>query len=228
MLMEAKGNGTAHCAAGVRTILVGLLLLLSAWAASQAQDGLYGPDAPSDTAWIRVVNAGAGGGESDEEALALSLGSVEWEPLPFAEVTPYRTISPGQHSGKVGDHEFAFSAEAEDFITIVALPQDVLVLKDSPLRDISRGLLTLYNLTAEGPLTLRTADGTDVLVDVASGSAESVAINEAEVALEIHRADERLTPLESRLYRRGEAHSLIVLPLGSDPQVLYVTAESEP
>lgn len=227
MRIESKSNGTVRGPARTGGICLGLLLLLlSAWAASQ--DGLYGPDAPRDAAWVRLINADPGGGESAEEPLALSVSETEWPPVAFAQVAPYRTIAPGQHRAALAGHEFEFSAEAEDFITIVALPGDVLVLHDTPLQDISRGLLTLYNLTDGEPLTLRSRDGSDILADVASRSAESVAISEAEAELEIYRAGERLASLESRLYRRGEAHSLIVLPLGSDPQVLYVTAESEP
>jgi alginate O-acetyltransferase complex protein AlgF len=202
-------------------ILALSLTMLAAGSMTATAQGLYGPEAPRDTAYLRLVNA------SGQEPVTMTVDGTSWEPLPFAGVTPYRQLAPGEHSLSLLGQELAFTASPEGFNTAVALPGRVLLLEDTPLRDISRGLLTLYNLTEAGPLTLRTADGADVLTDVQPGSAESIAISEAEVGLVLYRGDEEFAVVEPRLYERGEAHSLIVLPQGSEPRLIYARAGAE-
>ncbi|MEX2535700.1 MAG: alginate O-acetyltransferase AlgF [Trueperaceae bacterium] len=196
------------------------LLLMFGPAPSSAQGGLYGPEAPRNTSYVRIINA------SDGEPIAPTVAGSGWEPLPFAQVSRYRQVPPGDHSALIGGQELSLTTQPESFTTLVVLPDRILVLADTPLRDISRGLLTLYNLTSEA-LTVQTSDGTEVLSAVSPDSASSVTISEAEVELAVYRGDEPLTTLERRLYRRGEAHSVIVLPTGSDPQIIYDQAGAE-
>jgi hypothetical protein len=198
-----------------------LLTLLGVALMSAAGQGLYGPEAPRDASYLRLVNA------SGQEPVTMTVDGTSWEPLPFAGVTPYRQLAPGEHSLSLLGQELAFTASPEGFRTVVALAGRVLLLEDTPLRDISRGLLTLYNLTEAGPLTLRTADGADVLIDVQPDSARSIAISEAEVSLVLYRGDEEIAVVEPRLYQRGEAHSLIVLPGGPEPRLIYARAGAE-
>jgi hypothetical protein len=215
------GMPSARWAPLSKLLLALSLTLLAAALMAAAAQGLYGPDAPRDASYLRLVNA------SDQESVTLTVDGSTWEPLPFAGVTPYRQLAPGEHSLSLLGQELTFSASPEGFSTAVALPGRVLLLEDTPLRDISRGLLTLYNLTEAGPLTLRTTDGTDVLSDVQPDSAESIAISEAEVGLVLFRGDEEFAVVEPRLYARGEAHSLIVLPQGSEPRLIYARAGAE-
>lgn len=198
-----------------------LSLVLMLLSASLAQ-GLYGPDAPRDIAYLRLINVNSAG------PVTMSVDDDEWPPLPYARVSAYRQLAPGEHRLSLAGDEIAISAAPEGFITVVAFEGRSLVLEDTPLRDISRGLLTLYNLTDLGPLTLRTSDGVEVLSDVPIESAASVAISEAEAGLEVHAGEELVGALEPRLYDRGEAHAVIVLPLGSEPQLVYARAGAEP
>jgi hypothetical protein len=198
-----------------------LLAALLALAGSAGAQGLYGPEAPRDAAYLRLVNAGGA------EPATMTVDGDEWEPVPFAEVSPYRQVRPGDHSLALSGEEITVTAHPEGFITVVALPGRILTLEDTPLRDITRGLLTLYNLSDDGALTLRTHDGTEVLADVAPESSASIAISEAEVGLAVYREGEEVGSLPPRLYSRGEAHSIIVLPPGSEPRVIYAPAGAE-
>ncbi|MEX2540299.1 MAG: alginate O-acetyltransferase AlgF [Trueperaceae bacterium] len=203
----------------VATLVLASVLAVSATAAAQ---GLYGPEAPRDVAYLRLINADSRG------PVTMSVDGSEWQPLPYAEVSPYRQLPPGEHLVTLAGEEIAISASPEGFITVVALEGRALLLEDEPLRDISRGLLTFYNLTAGDALSLRTQDGGDVLTDVAAESAASVAISEAEVGLAVHHGEELLASLEPRLYGRGEAHAVIVLPAGKEPRLVYARAGAEP
>lgn len=203
-----------------RTLLIAILLL-GAVATALSQDGLYGPEAPRNTSYVRFINARAG------EAVSPSIGDSDWDETKFSEVTPYRQVPPGEHSATVAGEGLTLSTRPEGFTTLVLLEDGLLAMDDTPLRDISRGLLSLYNLTSNATLSLRTADGGDVITGVAPRSAESIAISEAEVALTVFDEQRQIGALDSQLYQRGEAHSVIVLPEGSDPQVIYARAAAE-
>lgn len=204
-----------------RSALLFAILLLGAVATTLAQGGLYGPDAPRDTSYLRIINA------RPAEAATVSVAGSEWQPLEFSRVSPYRQLPPGEYTVTVGGQEKTLTARAEGFTTLVLLEDRLLTIDDTPLRDISRGLLTLYNLTSNATLSLRTADGTDVISGLAPYSAASIAISEAQVGLSVFGDQGQIGTLEPQLYRRGEAHSVIVLPEGSDPQVIYARAGAE-
>lgn len=209
---------TARCGRllPLRSALALLLLASTAWAAAQAD--LYGPDAPRDAAYLRFINA-------HSEQVQPAVDGAGFEPVEFAEVTPYAQLQPGDHVVTVGNRSMEFEARPESFTTIALLANEEIVFDDTPLRDISRGLLTLYNLRPEGSLTLRTADGTEVFASVPARESQSRVIAQAEVGLVVELAGgEALSALEPRLLERGTAHSLIVLPAGTEPQVVYARA----
>lgn len=203
----------------LRLIQITAFLLLSL-SAVLAQ-GLYGPEAPRDVSYLRVMNASPG------EAVTPVVGGTEWQALDFAEVSPYRQLPPGDHTVSIAGFEQALATQPESFTTLVVLEDELLTIADDPLRDISRGLLSFYNLTEESTLSLTTGDGTEVLSGVPPHSAAARTISEAEVELVVIEAGEPIGSLESQLYRRGEAHGIVVLPIGSSPQVIYVRAAAE-
>ena len=201
------------------SVLIAALLLV---ATAGAQEDLYGPQAPRDTAWVRVLNA------ASDDPLVPQLDGEPWEELGYGEGTAYRPIQPGSHHMELGGAQVTLEAGPESFTTVALLPEGPLVLPDRPLEDISRGLLTLYNLTGDERLDLLAGDGTLLFEGVGPGTAESLAIAEAEVELLVRdEAGEPVGSLDSRLYARGEAHSLIVLPAGAEPRVVYLSAAAE-
>ena len=200
-----------------------LLAVLLLWGASPAaaQGGLYGPEAPRDVSYLRVINAGTG------EVATPVVAGEEWEPLEFGEVSPYRQLPPGEHELSVAGLEIGLTTRPEGFTTVALLEGELVAITDTPLRDISRGLITLYNLTSDRTLSLGTADGAQVVAGVGPRSAGSRVVSQAEVELVVRENGERVASLGTRLYRRGEAHGIIVLPAGSEPQVVYAPAAAE-
>lgn len=205
-----------------RNVIVSLATLMMLLSTTAFAQDLYGPEAPRDVAYLRFLNARPGA------TLTLQAPGISLPPLSFAEISSYHPHSPGTTDLSLAGEQVALDAAPESFHTLVALPERVLLLEDTPLRDISRGLLTLYNLTEGEVITLRTADGAAVLSDVEPGSADSLTIAEAEVGLTVHGEEGLLASLEPRLFQRGEAHSLIVMPLGSQPALIYDRARAAP
>ena len=193
-------------------VLIGVLVPVS------AQDDLYGPAAPPDAAWVRAVNAEASGG------LGIRVADGPLESVAFGDATAYRLVEPGDVNVDLGGAMFTVQVEATDFVTVVAHVDGPLVITDTALVDVSRGLLALYNLTSLERLELAVVDGPSVVSDVAPGSQDTVAVNEAEVALKVRADDEVIGRLDARLFERGVAHSVIVVEGPDGPLVRYVAA----
>ncbi len=183
-----------------------------------AQAGLYGPSAPPGAAWVRAVNAEAPGG------LGISVAGGPLESVAFAGSTAYHAVEPGTVRIDLGGHVVSIEAEPGVFLTVVATASAFHVILDTPLVDVSRGLLALYNLTAIEALELAVVDGPTVVAGVAPLSQEAVTVTEAEVALEVRAGGERVATLEPRLYERGVAHSILVVEGADGPLVRYLKA----
>ncbi len=187
-------------------VAAGLTLYLVLVASALAQDDLYGPSAPPDAVYFRIVNASSGASPFEAR-----LGDLVFPPVAFAEVTPYFVLEPATLSLSAGDAETSVEVEAGGFYTAALLPNGLTVFSDEPLVDASRALLTFYNLSNRGPLDLKTADGgTDVFVGVGAGVSESVVVGAAEVALGVFAAAELVGATEQLLLERGVAHAVFV------------------
>ena len=197
-----------------------LALAMVAWALMPAlvQADLYGPSAPPDAAWVRAVNAEAPGG------LGIRIGAGPLESIAFADATAYSVVAPGEVHVDLGGVVTTLTVEAGTFLTVVATADGARLIDDAVLVDVSRGLLALYNLTDLGALDLVVVDGPPVVEGVPPWDQAAVAIAEAEVTLQIRRGDEVVGTLESRLYERAVAHSVIVVEGPDGPLVRYVAA----
>ena len=197
-----------------------LALGVVAWALTPAlgQDDLYGPSAPPDAAWVRAVNAEAPGG------LGIRIGTGPLESIAFADATAYGVVAPGEVSVDLGGVVTTVAVEAGSFLTVVATADGARFIEDAVLLDVSRGLLALYNLTDREELDLVVLDGPPVVEGVPPWAQAAVAIAEAEVVLEVRSGDEVVGTLESRLYERAVAHSVIVVEGPDGPLVRYVAA----
>jgi hypothetical protein len=178
-----------------------LLLLL---ASVLAQEDLYGPQAPVDVAYVRAVNAVDPGG------LGVRVADADLVVLPLAGATAYVAVSPGLVRVDLGGETAEIEASLGAFLTVVARPDGVIVIEDVPLRDTTRGILALYNLSEHAWLALEVIDGPSVVERVEPGAQEAVVISEASVALRVVSERGEVIDLEARLLERGVAHAVIV------------------
>jgi hypothetical protein len=170
-----------------------------------AQEDLYGPQAPTDVAYVRAANA------TEPAGLGVRVADGVLEVLPFAGATGYVAVPPGAVRIDFGGEEFEVSARLGDFLTVVAGPDGVWTIEDTPLQDASRGMLALYNLTERASLDLVVVDGPEVVTDVAPGHQAATPIAEAEAALRVRSSDGDEIDLEPRTYERGVAHAVFVV-----------------
>jgi len=167
---------------------------------------------------VRAVNAEASGG------LGIRVADGPLESVAFGHATAYQVVAPGSVAIDLGGELLTIDVEAASFVTVVATVDGPQVIQDTALVDVSRGLLALYNLTSIAALELVVVDGPSVVSDVAPGSQAAVPVAEAEVALEVRADDEVLGTVDTRLFERGVAHSVMVVEGPDGPLVRYVRA----
>lgn len=193
-------------------------LLLALLFPALAQNNLYGPDTPEDIAWVRVLNAGS------EEVYAFVAGE-ELTAAPFS-ATHYTPVEPGAGTIEVQGEPIEVAPEVGQFLTLALLPAGPAVIVDPALRDVSRGLLGLMNLTERPALSLLTPEGDAVATDVAPGAAEAIAISPAQTALVVADGDDAIAEVDSALFERAQAYTVVVLEGENGVTTLILTASA--
>lgn len=196
-----------------------LLSLLSL--ASTQGNGLYGPDMPTDVAFVRIIHADASIGEVETQ-----IGPTTSARLAPLELTDYYPVAEGPLEISIGEDRLEFEALLGGFYSAVWFAGDWLLLEDEPHTDPARAQLALYNLSSLDTLDLKTADAdTDVITGVASGSSGQVVVNVAEVDFGVFYQGELQATIEEPTLARGEAYSIIVFGQAVELDVRYVQAD---
>lgn len=195
------------------------LALSFGWA--PAQPGLYGPEAPQDAAWVRVFNAAAPGG------IAVRVADRTTVVLPLGGATRYARVPAGRVRVDVGGAELQLEVAPESFVTVAATGDGPVPIADPALRDVSRGLLGLMNLTASEALDLRAPDGTPVVAAVPPLTHEALAVASATTGLLVTDGDRTVATLEPHPFERGVAYVVVVYDHGEGPTVALLASAAD-
>lgn len=199
-----------------------LALLTIASLFGSAHGGLYGPEAPLEAAWVRVVNAGADGG------VAVRIADGGARVLALHEATRYALVDPGRVLVDVGGDVVTLDVGPESFTTVAATTDGgVVVVADPGLRDISRGLLGLANLTDRAGLDLQVPDGPVVVAAVPPGIHDAIAVAEATTELVVVDDGTVVARLEARAFERGVAYAIVAVETAEGVVAFVLTAAGE-
>ena len=183
--------------------------------------GLYGPEAPVDAAWVRIVNARAEGG------VAVRIGDGGTRVLALHEATRYALVDPGMVRVDVGGDVLTLEVDPESFTTVAATAEGLVAVPDPALRDISRGLLGLVNLTDRPALDLQVPDGPIVVGAVPPGVHDAIAVAEASTDLVVVDGGTVVARLEARTFTRGVAYAVVVVDNAAGIAAFVLTAAGE-
>jgi alginate O-acetyltransferase complex protein AlgF len=200
-----------------RRALAVLLCLLGAGSFTFA-DTLYGTQAPTDAAFVRVFRAVDGGGP-------LEVGARRFDP-PRGGVTPYRPILPDIYLLRSGSQELELIPQVRRYYTLALTAEGFSVFEDVEHTDPARAQLVLYNLLPRESVELRTADGrTPVIAAVGPGQAGRINVNPVPVRLGVFGTAGAPALLGDPDLRRGASYSVFVFQGGSGPQAVCLKAE---
>ncbi len=161
-------------------VLVGLLV--AGGGSATAQDGLYAPVRPDETALVRVVHL-----NSDDQSarVTIDVGNTSYADVHAQDGTAYRPVRPGVFVVLAYGHREALTATTGTFYTAVVSPDGITILSDTYHDDPLRAQLVLYNLTS-APLRLDAVVPEATLLEaVAPGASGTRVINAIPVTLAV-------------------------------------------
>lgn len=182
-----------------------------------AQAGLYGPEAPQDVSFIRIINA------TGRDDVSVRLGDHEFV-VEALQATAYHLTSPGTGAVVVNDETLAINTESEQFVSVVVLADGVVAVNDPILRDASRGLLGLMNLTDEPVVSLQTPGGDTVVSGVAPLASAAIAVSRARTELVVTTPVGTIARVPAHTYETGVAYTVALVDLPQGPRAILLIA----
>ncbi len=168
-----------------------------------AQDGLYDPAPPANSAFVRVLNA---------PTATLSDKTVTADKN---AASPYIVIPQGDFTAKLGSVSGKLKVEAGKFYSVIQSASKLVLLTDPSADNRAKALLVIYNLSKTPSIDLKTADGkTAVVSGVKPGESGSRAVNGITVDLAAFSGDKVLDTLKGVKLERGNAYALVLTDAG--------------
>lgn len=187
---------------------VTMLLLTAALAAGPVRagdEGLYGPVAPPDSAFVRVFNATP---TSVENA---AVGSEDFNDVLGYEASGFVFLPPGGYTLTVGSAKQQVTLRKNRYYTAVYEDGKIKMLDNDRYTNHLKALVIVYNLLDGIELSLRTADGKTAVIDkVAPNSYGTREVNPVRTQLALFKGQQRLAPVRQVAFERGKAFSLFV------------------
>lgn len=192
-----------------------LALSLSSPTATAGEGGLYAPNAPKGSTFVRGYNAG-------NSELSFSVGNTELSDIAPLASSDFSFMPAGSYSAQVGSHNLPVKLEAEHFYTLVsqdgAAPR---LVNEAPFTNKRKALLRVQNLT-DNTLSLKTADGKAVVDAVAPDASGQREVNPVKVSLALFDGSRKVSDLKPVSLARGEVVSLYVTGSGNALSPVWV------
>jgi alginate O-acetyltransferase complex protein AlgF len=204
----------------MRAALIPILAILAALPVSaQGHQSVYGPSAPGDSAFVRVLSL-------LPDPVRVSLGATRIGPVTVSTVSSYRPVVPDIYLVRAGGKELEVVPTSGAWLTIACTPRGIILFEDPPHTDPARAQVFLYNLTSLPSLDLRTADGkTTVLAGVKTGASAQVVVNALTVSLALYNGGTLVKQVGTLALQRGSSFSVFALGQGAPVSVLTVKAD---
>ncbi|WP_137821255.1 alginate O-acetyltransferase AlgF [Pseudomonas sp. D(2018)] len=193
-----------------------LVLGLGALQAQADEGGLYGPQAPKGSAFVRAYNAGS-------SELSVNVGNTALTDVPPLGSSDFKFLPAGNYSAQVGGSSLSVKLEADRYYTLVnQTGQNPQLVEEPPFRNKQKALLRVQNLS-DAKLTLKTADGkTPVVENVAPQGRGEREINPVKVGLALFDGDKKVSDLKPVSLQRGEVVCLYITGNGGKLSPVWV------
>jgi alginate O-acetyltransferase complex protein AlgF len=179
--------------------------------------GLYDPEPPANSAFVRVINAGSG-------ELKPGIDNVAYGAVGGFNASAYRVIPQGAHKLAAGAANKEVNVLAKRFYSVVVNGGDVTVLEDPANPGQTKAGLAIYNLSKIGSIALKTDDGKTTVVDgVAPGTVKSQAVNAIKVGLAAFNGSSKIASFPAVQLERGSTYSTIVF---SESKAVWVRSST--
>ena len=201
----------------MKTAVTLLLSMLFPVLSQAGEDALYAADAPDGATFIRVVNADVSG-----TIPRASIGGKAIKDIEPLAASPYIHLPAGTYQLEVGEQAAPVTMEKNRFYTAVVLDSGELeILTDQTFENPRKALISFYNLTENGGISLKTADGkVSVIEPVQSLAVANREINAVKVALAAFDSGNALASTSPVNLQRGTVFSFFMIDVGGSPRLV--------
>lgn len=198
-------------------LLVVISFIVAMNTAQAGEGALYAAEAPDGAAFIRVVNADASGSLAKAEIGGKVIKEVE----PLA-ASPYIYLPAGTYQLEVAGRTTPVTMKKNEFYTVAVLDSgEMKVIEDVAFDNPRKALLSFYNLTGDGGVSLKTADGKVAVIDpVDSIDVANREINAVKIALAAFQSGESLAKSPQISLQRGKVFSVFAIDVGGSPRLV--------
>lgn len=190
-------------------------LSLSSLTATAGEGGLYAPNAPKGSSFVRGYNA------SNSE-LNFSVGNTDLSDIAPLASSDFSFLPAGSYSAQVGSNNLPVKLEAEKFYTLVSQDGEApKLVAEAPFTNKRKALLRVQNLT-DNTLSLKTADGKAVVDAVAPDASGQREVNPVKISLALFDGNRKVSDLKPVSLARGEVVSLYITGSGKALSPVWV------
>jgi len=201
----------------VPALVIALSGTCAGTAGAQTDTGVYGPAAPENAGFVRVLHA-----DPTRETLELPVGPRRFGPLSFGEVSPYRAFSAGISLLRSGGAQAELIVRPDSYTTVIVAAGRISTVADTRHADPARAQIVLYNAAGGAPADLLVApDGPPVFEGVAAGESAARAVNAVPVDLAVRRGNSQVAGIDELRLTRGDSFGIFLLD-GADDAVVRV------
>lgn len=181
-----------------------LALGIGALHAQAGEGGLYAPNAPKGSAFVRAYNAG-------NSELSMSVGNTDLNDIAPLASSDFSFLPAGSYSAQVGSANLPVQLDADHYYTLVSQPGAApKLVEEAPFTNKQKALLRVQNLSGS-TLSLKTADGKAAVVDdVAPNDSGQREVNPVKVSLALFDGQRKVSDLKPVSLARGEVVCLYI------------------
>lgn len=172
--------------------------------ARAGDEGVYGPAAPPDAAFVRVFNATA------QPELEARVGDRVLDEIPAFGASEFVFVPEGSHTLVAGKVNQKVSLKRGVFYTAAIEPGGVRLLENERYTNRLKALVIVYNLIDGTTLSLKTPDGRGVVEDVKANAFGTREVNAVKVSLALFDGQKKVADVRPMNLERGRAFSLFV------------------
>ncbi len=197
----------------MKSLLLGVLLAPGL----AADEDLYPPAPPKDSAFVRVVQVDAAAAKGKASVGGNSLGAVA-----YGDITPYVVVPGGTAATTLGPLSAELAFAAGGFYTVATVGGKLSVIPDARSQSLAKSSIQLYNFSSTPGARLTTGDGAvEIIKDVGAGAQGDRAVNALTTDLAVWLGDTKVATFEGVVLERSRAYSALITDTPAGPKATW-------
>jgi alginate O-acetyltransferase complex protein AlgF len=206
-----------------------LSLLLASASVALAQ-GLYAPEPPANSSFVRIIDAAL-----DVAPVAVKLDGKPWIAALTAQgILPYEVLKAGSHRFEIhygaNKTSLALVVQAAKFYTLAVIGKantlSVKTFNDQKITNKIKAQLLAYNFSSS-QLSIKTSDGTSVFKDVLQNTSQNIMVNPVNISFDAFVANSKISSFKMRL-QSTQSYSFVAFQVGDKTKVVQVNNTTTP